>query len=102
MEVGSFCLILNFILDDNSGQMGVNDAFSSYCRYYTKPFAYCFDFEVVSVACGQGHTMLLTKNSLVYAMGSNKFGELGIGDRSVEESKIPTLVSGLSGSVISS
>ena len=37
--------------------------------------------QVKTVACGQAHTLILSKTGEVYSWGNNKYGQLGIGSR---------------------
>lgn len=52
--------------------------------------------RAVSVACGEGHLLVLSSKGLVYAWGSNAYGQLGLGGgpRSVSS---PKLVGALKG-----
>jgi alpha-tubulin suppressor-like RCC1 family protein len=58
------------------------------------------------MACGMSHTLFVTSkfhfhfknnlaNNLVYAMGSNEFGQLGLGDPIVGQKYSPVLVEAL-------
>ena len=42
------------------------------------PKSCSFSIEIRDVACGEDFAFLLTKRGLLYAMGSNQFGKLGI------------------------
>ena len=42
------------------------------------PKSCSFQIEIKDVACGEDFAFLLTRKGLVYAMGSNQFGKLGI------------------------
>jgi alpha-tubulin suppressor-like RCC1 family protein len=48
------------------------------------------DIPIQTAACGASHTLLLSKDGDVYAMGNNKFGQCGIND--VEIQLQPTLI----------
>lgn len=50
---------------------------------------------VTSVACGYGHALITTINGECYAIGNNKYGQLGIGTLSIEVSRSwkPVLIS---------
>lgn len=39
-----------------------------------------YNIPITTLACGQSHTVFITTTSLVYAMGSNANGQLGIND----------------------
>ena len=45
---------------------------------------------------GLNHTCFLTDNSQLYAMGDNKFGQLGLGSPEMSNATYPTLVTTLS------
>lgn len=45
--------------------------------------------KIVSVACGEAHTLVLTNNGVVYSFGASNCGQLGIGTNIAEHSKIP-------------
>jgi alpha-tubulin suppressor-like RCC1 family protein len=53
---------------------------------------------IVQVSSGKDHSLFLTDNGKVYALGKNSEGRLGLGDK--EERQTPTLISSLSGEVI--
>jgi alpha-tubulin suppressor-like RCC1 family protein len=42
--------------------------------------------DVVQISCGYAHSLALTKSGQLYAWGSNKSGQLGLGTRSPDES----------------
>ena len=44
------------------------------------------------VACGDSHSIALTKEGLLFAWGSNRHGQLGTGQVEVTQSRIPKLV----------
>ena len=48
--------------------------------------------SVMQVAAGYGHTVLVTKDGLVFACGCNDGGQLGVGD--TDSRLVPTLVTG--------
>jgi hypothetical protein len=56
------------------------------------------DIKVVSVACGKSHSLALTDNGL-YAWGSSKHGQLGLGRQRLSEQR-PVLVKALADTVI--
>ena len=45
--------------------------------------------NVIDIACGIMHTLLLTANNKVLAFGSNQFGELGVGNKCNSAYPIP-------------
>ena len=54
-----------------------------------------FNIHITSVACGEDSTFLVTKQGLIYGMGSNQHGKLGL-DVSVESCKVPKLIESVS------
>jgi len=34
--------------------------------------------QIIAVAAGQSHTLVLTKNNEVFVCGSNQYGQLGV------------------------
>lgn len=40
------------------------------------------DFNIVKAACGKGHTLFLTDRGVIYSVGCNASGQLGIGNQS--------------------
>ncbi|XP_076231996.1 RCC1 and BTB domain containing protein claret [Calliopsis andreniformis] len=72
----------------------------SLLRYGTpQPISFfrSMELEVLSVSCGQCHTLAVTNNG-VYAWGSNQFGQLGLGK--VLQCSSPELVASLAQEVI--
>lgn len=47
--------------------------------------------QVKSIECGINYSCILTKNGVIYTFGSNKFGELGLGNE-INYKQIPTYV----------
>lgn len=45
---------------------------------------------IIDCQGGIGHTVVLTREGIIYTMGSNEFGELGVGDNYGR--KVPTIV----------
>ena len=58
------------------------------------PKTLSFNIHVEEIACGEQHTHLLTKDGLLYSMGSNEYGQLGLGFGSdvVQKVNTPTLI----------
>ena len=48
--------------------------------------------KVQEVACGEEHTIVVTKGGEVYTMGSNSQGQLGIGQTSSRGTNVPVLL----------
>ena len=52
------------------------------CRYEDPQFIRAMHgVEVKSISCGAWHSMALTEEGLLYAWGSNRYGQLGFGDK---------------------
>jgi RCR-type E3 ubiquitin transferase len=49
-------------------------------QYRIPPGPILLKEEVVQIACGLHHTVMLTKNGEVYTCGSNLYGQLGLGN----------------------
>ncbi len=41
--------------------------------------------KIVSIACGGGHSLVLTNIGQVYSWGSNSFGQLGLGNSAIQD-----------------
>ena len=71
--------------DNDYGQLGrgrTNDRTSYYAREIFSEGLHTFshDHRVVDIAAGDAHTLLLTSDGYVWAMGYNDYGRLGVGD----------------------
>eukprot|EP01117_Protostelium_nocturnum_P011166 TRINITY_DN4055_c0_g2_i2.p1 TRINITY_DN4055_c0_g2~~TRINITY_DN4055_c0_g2_i2.p1 ORF type:complete len:958 (+),score=321.19 TRINITY_DN4055_c0_g2_i2:373-3246(+) len=55
------------------------------------------EHKIVSVACGANHSVFLSSRGEVLACGKGKNGQLGIGDSSLMDKKIPILIESLRG-----
>eukprot|EP00831_Metopus_contortus_P065115 TRINITY_DN58219_c0_g1_i1.p1 TRINITY_DN58219_c0_g1~~TRINITY_DN58219_c0_g1_i1.p1 ORF type:complete len:435 (-),score=66.28 TRINITY_DN58219_c0_g1_i1:93-1397(-) len=84
--------------NDTFGQLGISSGGigKSYCR----PKFCSFNIMIKSVACGEEHTAMITRDGYVYTMGNNLFGRLGLGDKSLTHSPVPCLVESLFGEQI--
>lgn len=60
------------------GQLGIN-GFGDYDSVMEQPIEICFKLRIKQIACGYEHTHLLTVEGALYSMGSNQYGQLGIG-----------------------
>ena len=47
-------------------------------QHYVAPVVAVLDMPIVQVACGEEHTAILTEKGLVYTMGSNASGQVGV------------------------
>ncbi|PIK51746.1 hypothetical protein BSL78_11377 [Apostichopus japonicus] len=70
------------------------------CRGFSPPLRvetlHMHQQQVLSISCGNKHTLALTSTGRVYAWGSSKFGQIGVGDRKTRTH--PSLVDELQGS----
>jgi alpha-tubulin suppressor-like RCC1 family protein len=64
--------------DNSRGQLG----FASEIKYVNIPtlIPKTQHFNIIQIAVGDNHSLLLDKNGKVYAFGNNMYGRLGIGD----------------------
>ena len=54
---------------------------------------YCtYGITIKEVACGDEHSAFITNDNYLYCIGSNKYGQLGIGDQSIRTKNSPILV----------
>ena len=50
---------------------------------------------IVKIACGESHCLFLTHAGMIYSMGDNSYGQLGIGQNNTKESKEGLMVKDL-------
>ena len=50
----------------------------------------------MQISCGYDHSILLDTNKLIYSMGNNEYGKLGVSDLSIQSSSNPILIESLS------
>ncbi|XP_033210790.1 probable E3 ubiquitin-protein ligase HERC4 isoform X2 [Belonocnema kinseyi] len=79
---------------NTEGQLGLDS--SSFAEPVPRMIKALGTSVVVQIACGLKHTLALTNNGELYAWGSNKEGQLGLGPGIRKELK-PKLVSSLAG-----
>jgi alpha-tubulin suppressor-like RCC1 family protein len=84
----------------DSGQTGFSDWYLDFSPGLFSPkLVVGFDGKAIDVACGGFHTLILTDQGCVYAMGKEDFGLLGIGSLKEWRMKIgaesPTLITSL-------
>jgi alpha-tubulin suppressor-like RCC1 family protein len=60
------------------GQLGLGD---NECRFTPEPITYFNDIPIANVSAGDRHVIFLDTQGKVYSTGSNKFGQLGLGDK---------------------
>lgn len=75
---------------DTCGQLGLGD--KDIGHSYSTPRFCSFNILIQQISCGEEHTAFITTNGLIYAIGSNADGRLGIGDRHVKYISSPCLV----------
>ena len=51
--------------------------------------------QILKVAAGNNHVLMITKGNQLYAMGSNEFGQLGISDLNCSALSKPSLINDL-------
>lgn len=64
---------------NDKGQLGVGDLNTRHDPTMVETFK---NIKIKSAATGKGHTLFLTQDGVVYAVGDNKMGQLGIGSQS--------------------
>ena len=57
-------------------------------------FTQCLNWpnDIISIKCGNFHSLLLTSKGYVYSFGDNSYGQLGLGDVNIKTTGIPTLI----------
>ena len=75
--------------NDSEGQLGLDNYSSE--AFYSNPKFIRYQINVVSLQCGNEHTILQSEMGNIYAMGSNKFGQIGLGPN-VPKRATPTLI----------
>ena len=88
---------------DQSGQLGLGS--HPIGKTYPIPRYCTYNISIMQIACGDDHAAFITSkiektklcvvNHLVYTMGSNHYGQLGIGDSIVRMKNSPVLVENL-------
>ncbi|XP_014250769.1 protein RCC2 homolog [Cimex lectularius] len=63
---------------NEKGQLGTGDTDTRFQPYFLEAMK---DINVVNASCGRNHTLLLTDRGTVYAMGDNKMGQCGVGNK---------------------
>ena len=58
-------------------------------------FTQCLNWpnDIISIKCGNFHSLLLTSKGYVYSFGDNNCGQLGLNDKNIELVDVPTLIS---------
>ena len=73
------------------GQMGLEASSSA----SASPRICSFNILIAQVSCGSEHSAFLSTQHLIYSMGSNSDGRLGVNDKSIASSPYPLLVEAL-------
>lgn len=76
---------------NDKGQLGLGDLLTRSTPTHVQSLD---GLNVVSAACGKGHTLFLTDKGVVYSVGENKMGQLGHGNQ-VANVLIPQKVSSM-------
>jgi alpha-tubulin suppressor-like RCC1 family protein len=66
--------------DDSRGQLGLSGIFGEE-SVFNVPQICSFNVIIKQLSCGLYHTVFGADNGLLYSMGCNRYGQLGIGDR---------------------
>ena len=61
---------------DTHGQLGVSEY--SYSNNYCSPRLLKYPINIKSISCGFEHSLLLSETGMLYTMGSNNQGQLGL------------------------
>lgn len=80
--------------DDSRGQLGLSGIFGDEV-FFGQPQICSFNVVIKQLACGLYHTIFGAENGLLYSMGCNKYGQLGIGDKESLSQSSPTLIANL-------
>jgi X-linked retinitis pigmentosa GTPase regulator len=75
---------------DHFGQLGLatKDTSKTYCI----PRFCSFNVLIKQISCGDEHSAFITGDGLIYTIGNNADGRLGVGDRALKFSSSPCLV----------
>ena len=73
----------------DAGQLGTGSREKEILPFYVASI----EEKVIQSACGIFHTLVVTENGIIYAMGGNNFGQLGVGTK--RSSTVPVKVKGL-------
>jgi len=61
-------------------------------KYCIEPRTLSFDVLITQISCGVDHALFVTADSSVFAIGSNKEGQLGVGDSQLQNTNVPIQV----------
>lgn len=79
---------------DSKGQLGLGSKNTGKC--YTTPKFCSYNIMIKEISCGEEHSGFISDSGHVYCMGSNTYGKLGIGDKTITYTSSPCLVESLS------
>ena len=74
---------------DSEGQLGLDNL--SYNAFYSNPRFIVYQINVVKISCGWEHSIVQSEMGICYAMGNNKFGQIGLGP-TIKKCSVPTLI----------
>ena len=110
-----FYLFFIFYLANESGQFGfgvknTSKYFNSIyfnsvvlyfeeCKKYEKPKFFSYNIKITGISCGFNHTAFIVDDHLIYTVGSNEYGKLGVSDPKLEFSSSPCLIDTLTKSL---
>ena len=63
--------------NDSEGQLGTSDY--SFSSNYINPRLMKYKVNIKKISCGHQHTILLSEMGNLYGLGSNKYGQIGLG-----------------------
>ena len=66
---------------NDKGQLGLGDLVTRDTPVLVKGLE---GHNIVSIACGRGHTLFLSDKGVVFACGENKMGQLGLGNQTAQ------------------
>ena len=78
--------------DDSRGQLGLSGIYGEHQLNFELPQICSFGILIKQVACGEYHTVFASDTHLLYSMGCNKHGQLGINEREINLLNQPTLI----------
>eukprot|EP01022_Parablepharisma_sp_SALTPOND_P031032 TRINITY_DN781_c0_g1_i1.p1 TRINITY_DN781_c0_g1~~TRINITY_DN781_c0_g1_i1.p1 ORF type:complete len:860 (+),score=139.28 TRINITY_DN781_c0_g1_i1:5957-8536(+) len=88
--LGAVTFLLIKTIGDSYGQLGISS--KGIGKSYSKPKQCSFNIVIRDISCGDEHAAFLTNDGLVYTMGNNLNGRLGLGDSKLTHSSVPCLV----------
>lgn len=59
-------------------------------QHYVAPIIAALDMPVAQIACGEEHTTILTEEGLVFCMGSNASGQVGVQVQKKPQAEVTT------------